>query len=85
MTDAMRRSFFVGVTDELSDDEHRRLDAAGVRWKGSYDVLREGWQDETDTTPWTTRHVVSVEAGDADAAVKQVVDVLGRPASVDGT
>lgn len=85
MTNTAGRSFVVGVPGELSDNELRQLNTAGVRWKGSYDSLREGWQGDSDTTPWTTRQVVDVEAGDPEAAVKQVADLLGRPASLDAT
>ena len=82
MTDTLGRSFVVGIPGELSDDERRQLDAAGVRWQGRYDVLREGWQGDSDTTPWITRQVVRVEAGDPDTAARRVTDVLGRPASL---
>lgn len=82
MTDTLGRSFVVGIPGELSEDERRQLDAAGVRWQGSYEVLREGWQGDTDTTPWTTRHVVRVEAGDPGTAAEHVTELLGRPASL---
>lgn len=83
MIDTSGRTFVVGVPGELSEDERRQLDAAGVRWQGRYDVLREGWQGDSDTTPWISRQVVRVEAGDAASAARHVTDVLGRPASLD--
>ena len=83
MTDTLGRTFVVGIPGELNEDERRQLDAAGVRWQGRYEVLREDWQADSDTTPWTTRQVVRVAAGDPESAARQVTDVLGRPASLD--
>lgn len=73
------RAYVVGIPGDISPEERLRLDAAGFQWKGSYDVLREGWERDVDTTPWISRHVVQVAAGDPDAAVQQVADTLGRP------
>jgi hypothetical protein len=72
------RTYVVGITGDISPEARVQLDASGMRWTGSYDVLREGWSPGTDTTPWMLRHVVQVMAGDADAAVQQVADALGR-------
>ena len=82
MTDTSGRSFVVGIPGELNDDERRQLHAAGVRWQGRYDVLRADWQGDSDTTPWVTRQVVRVEAGDPDSAARHVTDVLGRQATL---
>lgn len=78
MTATAGRPYVVGISGDITRDERLQLEAAGFRWKGSYDVLREGWEREIDTTPWTTRHVVQVAAQDADAAVQQVTATLGR-------
>ena len=72
------RSFVVGIPGDISPEARLQLGAAGVQWKGSYDVLREGWEREPDTTPWMVRHVVEVAAENADAAVQQVADALGQ-------
>ena len=76
---AAGRTFLVGFPGDISAEARLRLEAAGVRWKGSYDVLRERWERDIDTTPWTVRHVLQVAAHDADAAVQQVADALGQP------
>ena len=72
------RTFVVGITGDMSPEARVQLDASGIRWTGSYDVLREGCNPGTDTTPWMLRHVVQVMAEDADAAVQRVADALGR-------
>ncbi len=76
---AAGRTFLVGVPADMGAEARIRLGAAGIRWKGSYDVLRERWEREMDTTPWTVRHVVQVTADDADSAVQQVAEALGEP------
>jgi hypothetical protein len=75
---AAGRPFLVGIPGDISAEARLRLDAAGLRWRGSYDVLREQWERDIDSTPWTVRHVVQVAANDADAAVQQVADALGQ-------
>lgn len=75
---AAGRTFVVGIPGDISPQTRQQLDAAGIRWKGSYDVLRTGWEREIDTTPWMVRHVVQVAATDADAAVQHVADALGQ-------
>ncbi len=74
---AAGRTYVVGIPGDMSPEARLRLDAAGVRWRGRYDVLREGWEREPDGTPWIVRHVVQVAAADADSAVRQVADALG--------
>ena len=63
--------------------DHRQLDAAGVRWSGSYDVLVEGWSDEIDLGPWQRRQGLRVNAPDAESAKDAVATALRRPDLVD--
>lgn len=56
----------------------RELEAAGIRWRGAYEVLRSGWSDDLDVTPWMTRNVLEVGADDAAAAKEHVATTLGR-------
>ena len=54
------------------------MEAAGIRWRGAFEMLRPGWSDDMDANPWTTRNVLEVGAGDAAAAREHVATTLGR-------
>jgi len=81
MSDTVQRPLIVEFSGDISDEDSDRLAAAGIRWRGAYDALREDWRQDwrdDDLTPWTTRQVVEVKAGTADAARQRVAEALGR-------
>lgn len=72
------RPFVVEISGDISPEESDRLAAEGIRWKGRYDALREGWRADLDETPWAVRQVLGVQAGSEDAARQRVAEALGR-------
>ena len=76
------RRFLVGVPAEIPLPERRHLEAAGIRWRGAYEVLQAGWSDDMDARPWVTRNVLVVAADDHAAAKQHVAITFGRPDAV---
>ena len=68
----------MGVPAEIPLRDPRELEAAGIRWRGAFEVLRDGWSDDMEVNPWLTRNVLEVGADDIAAAKEHVATTLGR-------